>query len=95
MTPQSGYDKTALTAVLHVTMARKESAKRFQGLYDWPVAAPRHFRAIITELHIFQRAFAKKIPLAPPNFCPTGRAKLCKYTNFVGFAFFGTFFGAA
>ena len=51
-----------------------------------PAAAKRHFRAIITEMRIFQRAFAKKILAAPPNFCPLSRAKLCKYTNFVGFA---------
>ncbi len=37
-------------------------------------------------MRIFQRAFAKKILAAPPNFCPLSRAKLCKYTNFVGFA---------
>mgnify|MGYP001168534553 FL=1 len=65
--------------------SRKESAARFQGLPGRP-AAKRHFRAIITEMRIFQRAFAKKILAAPPNFCPLSRAKLCKYTNFVGFA---------
>ena len=28
----------------------------------------------------------KDVTAAPPNFCPLSRAKLCKYTNFVGFA---------
>lgn len=85
MSPRSGPQQNHARHGFACYKSRKESAARFQGLPGRP-AAKRHFRAIITEMRIFQRAFAKKILAAPPNFCPLSRAKLCKYTNFVGFA---------